>query len=300
MTIETKRIEEIKTHPTFESLFPINPVVLEKIQQDMVEGRYDLSQPIIMATWEGQSEPVCIDGHTRLRAAINAGIEQVPAWLHEFDTEQEAVEKAIKLQRNRRNMTDAELLTCMEKLDRKKSRGGDRRSEEAKSKVQGCTIENERSQSAQITGELLGISERKVKQARTVMDHADEATVDAVKLGDLSINQAYEATQKKRRDKKGSKNESSSGALWPVPALKATTEPDRSRSSKNDPSTSLGKSVTVYLPDWQYDGLTNLCDGYIESHVRKAVDLYVESLGIQEEVEDDDDEYFDPADFDED
>ena len=106
--MEKKKIEEIKTHPTFESLFPINPTVLAKIEQDMRDGRYDVSQPIILATWGGQDEPVCIDGHTRRQAAINVGIEEVPIWLHEFDTEEEAIEKAIKLQSNRRNMTEAQ------------------------------------------------------------------------------------------------------------------------------------------------------------------------------------------------
>ncbi len=83
--MKTRRPNEIKTHPTFESLFPINPALLEKIEQDMRQGTYDLSQPIILATWEGQTEPVCIDGHTRLQAAINVEIEHVPVWIHEFD-----------------------------------------------------------------------------------------------------------------------------------------------------------------------------------------------------------------------
>ena len=142
--MKTRRPNEIKTHPTFESLFPINPALLEKIEQDMRQGTYDVSQPIILATWEGQTEPVCIDGHTRRQAAINVGIEQVPVWIHEFATEQEAVEKAIKLQRHRRNMTDAELLTCIEVLDHKRAKGGDRRSEAEKSIAQGCGIENPR------------------------------------------------------------------------------------------------------------------------------------------------------------
>jgi ParB family chromosome partitioning protein len=114
--------KEIKTHPTFEALFPTNPALLAKIEQDMRDGRYDVSQPIILATWDGQEEPVCIDGHTRLQAAINVEIEQVPVWLHEFATEEEALEKAIKLQSNRRNMTDAELVTCIETLDNRKVR----------------------------------------------------------------------------------------------------------------------------------------------------------------------------------
>ena len=36
--MDMKKPEEIKTHPTFESLFPINPAVLAKIEQDMRDG----------------------------------------------------------------------------------------------------------------------------------------------------------------------------------------------------------------------------------------------------------------------
>jgi hypothetical protein len=300
--IMNMKIEEIKTHPTFESLFPINPTVLAKIEQDMRDGRYDRSQPIILATWKGQEEPVCIDGHTRLQAAINTGIEEVPVWLHEFDTKEEAIEKAIKLQSNRRNMTDAELLTCIEMLDHKRARGGDRRSEAVKSNPPNGGIETTAS-SAEELGNTLGISTRKVERVRTVMDHADEATKDAVKLGDLSINQAYEETQKKRRerrtstqDRTDSKSEAGQGASWPAPALKSTANAAESSPPKNDFPTSLGNRVTVYLPDWQYNGLLHLCSGYVESHVCKAVDLYLESLGIKEE-EDDDDEIFDPDNY---
>jgi hypothetical protein len=63
--------KEIKTHETFTNLFPIKPELQEKIENDMREGTYDFSQPIILASWDGQKEPVCIDGHTRLQAAIN-------------------------------------------------------------------------------------------------------------------------------------------------------------------------------------------------------------------------------------
>ncbi len=85
ITLETRPIAEIKTHPTFEQLFPIRPEILAKIEEDMRTGRYDLSQPIIMASWKGQAEPVGIDGHTRLQASMNQGIDTAPVWLHEFE-----------------------------------------------------------------------------------------------------------------------------------------------------------------------------------------------------------------------
>ncbi len=197
----TKNPKEIERHETFSNLFPINPELLKKIEEDMKENEYDDSQPIILATWKRQEEPVCIDGYTRLQAAIRAGIEEVPVWTHELDTEDEAVDKAILLQRNRRNMTDAEIISCMKALDRRRGRGGDRRSEEAKSKPQDLGNENSRSLSAKETGEKLGVSSRKVEQARTVMDHGDEETIEAVKNGEMSINKAYGETQRKRKGK---------------------------------------------------------------------------------------------------
>ena len=89
--------KEIKTHPTFSELFPINSVLLKRIEQDMRDKIYDFSQPIVLAVWDGQEEPVCIDGHTRLQAALNVGLESVAVWLREdFETEEEALEHAIK------------------------------------------------------------------------------------------------------------------------------------------------------------------------------------------------------------
>jgi hypothetical protein len=93
-TLTMMNPNEIRTHETFENLFPINQDVLAKITADMKERHfhYDPSQPVVVATWAGQAESVCIDGHTRIKAAINAGIAEIPVWKHEFDTEDEALE----------------------------------------------------------------------------------------------------------------------------------------------------------------------------------------------------------------
>ncbi len=196
--MEMKKVTEIQTHELFENLFPIDAHVLKQIEDDMRDGNYDFSQPIILATWEGQKEPVCVDGHTRLQAAQKAGIEEVPVFFHEFDTEEEALEKAIKLQRNRRNMTDREIATCIETLDKKKPRGGDRRSEGAKSKASSDAIEKN-SKSAKETADLLGISATKVERIRNVLSNGDPDTIEAVKKGEMSANQAYQKTRKNRK-----------------------------------------------------------------------------------------------------
>jgi hypothetical protein len=212
---------EIKTHPTFKNLFPIKPELLARIEANMRAGGYDDSQPVIVATWEGQDDPVCIDGHTRIQAAINAGIEEIPTKTYRFETENEALEYAIRLQANRRNMKDADILKCVMALDRRRARGGDRRSDEAKSKPKGCGIEKSRSASANYTAELLGISPRQVEKIRTVIDHAEPETVEAVQTGKISINRAYVATQEKRKAEKAAAERDEA---QPVPSLEDAPE----------------------------------------------------------------------------
>jgi hypothetical protein len=200
LLMENKNPKEITTHETFENLFPIREELLKKIEEDMSKRQYDYSQPVILATWEGQKEPVCIDGHTRLRAAIDLGIDEIPVFTHELDTEQQALELAIHLQRNRRNMTDAEILLCVEKLDKRRLRGGDRKSEGARSKPQGCGNEGGRSASAKELAGLLGISPRKLEQTRTVLDYVEPDIADAVRKQEMSINRAYKETQQRKKE----------------------------------------------------------------------------------------------------
>lgn len=266
ITLDTRSISEIKTHPTFEQLFPIRPEILAKIEEDMRTGSYDLSQPIILATWPGQEEPVCIDGHTRLQASTNAGIEAAPVWVHEFDAEQEALEKAISLQRHRRNMSDAEIMVCVAVLDSKRIRGGDRRSEAAKTKPSNDGIENSRSASAKKTAELLGVSTSKVERTRAVLDHADPQTVEAVKQGTKSIHKACTETQKKRREAKG------------VLRSEESSAPDDEQEDKGE---------SVMLTPGHRRALREL-GGSLHEHVGRAIDRYLFMLQSEDEFTNED------------
>jgi hypothetical protein len=203
--MKTANPRDIQTHDSFSDLFPINADLLAKIENDMREGTYDLSQPVILASWAGQEESVCIDGHTRLTAAINVGIGEIPIWTHEFDSEQEAIEHAIKLQQNRRNMSDADIMVCVALVDSKRHRGGDRRSEQAKSKPKSDGNENSRSASAKKTADKIGTSARKVEKARTVLTKGAPEIVDAVKKNEMSIHKAYQEVQKKAGKKSDEK-----------------------------------------------------------------------------------------------
>jgi len=188
-------INEIKITKPFLGLFPFNKRVYKAVLEDMKENGYDYAHPVIV--WEEQQ--ILIDGHCRTMVAQELKMEGVPASLKHFKDEEEALEYAIHNQRDRRNLTDAEILSCIAAVDKRKEKGGDRKSEdfqESKSKSAIAPIEKT---SAEKTAEAVGTSPDKVKRARVVLDHADEETKQEVLAGEKSIHEAYKETQKKRK-----------------------------------------------------------------------------------------------------
>jgi hypothetical protein len=314
--------KEIKTHDTFKGLFPINEDLLRRIEEDMRNNKFDLSQPVILATWEGQDEFVCIDGHTRLQAAVRAGIDQIPVWIREdFETEEAAPEHAIKLQSHRRNMTDAELMACIEALDEIRPRGGYREGALASSMPQSCGKASGRSASAKETAEIVGCSPRKVEQARTVENHADPEILEALKKGEMSINKAYQETQKRRNGAQGKESNSDSGPddsqMQPkvdedkldteeeaeprqqsAPATDTDEEIDPAelepredeKSEDSQPSTGYGEQankegfVKIRISLAHYEALSEY-DGTVEEMVEQAIERYLEDLEREEDYD---------------
>ena len=175
--------KELRIAEPFKSLFPIREDVLARIIADMKKNGFDSARPITV--WAGHKFTV-VDGHTRLLAAIKLGIPGVPIVFREFADENKALEYAINSQRNRRNLTDAELLRCLSALDKRKKTGI------SKGNV-------ELGKSAERTARLLGISRSKVERLRSIADHAPATIKLAVLSGDLTANRAYIITMETRR-----------------------------------------------------------------------------------------------------
>ena len=180
-------VNRIKVRPPFNSLFPVDKKTVDAVAEHMRANGYDQSQPIIL--WkekldEERNHAIIIDGHTRLAAAKKAGISPVYVARVSFPDEQTALEYAIHNQRDRRNLTDADLLRCIKAVDKRHSWGGDRKSKEAKIKSSSEPLIS----SAKATAETVGTSESKVKKARTILDHADRGTKQAVLDGKKSIH----------------------------------------------------------------------------------------------------------------
>jgi hypothetical protein len=81
---------------------------------------------------------------------------------------------AVANQRDRRNLTDAELASLVMAVDKRRTRGGDQKSEAAKSKAPRDAFDPK---SAETTAELTSTSPRKVEKVRPIMEYAEKTGV---------------------------------------------------------------------------------------------------------------------------
>ncbi len=183
-------LDKITVHPTFQTLLPINEKELANIVKDMEENGFDKSKPVCI--W--REENVLIDGYTRFTAAKEAGLSEIYKYEMSFDTEQEALEYAMKQQLNRRNLNDAGKIMLIEKLDNLRNPGRKSSDPEADAEPRG--------KSAQALAESLGIGTRTVERGRYVLANADEETLEEVKSGKKSINQAAKKIKQQKDEQK--------------------------------------------------------------------------------------------------
>lgn len=179
----------LKTREPFDTLFPIKEDTLAAIRQDMETNGFDPVFPIVV--WE--EEAVVVDGHTRFTAARDLGLENVPVVRKSFDSEDDAILYSFHIQRNRRNMSDEDILKCLALLDDIHNTGDAGDDAEDAPKQTRKAVNEARAKE-------LGISAGKVDKARKVLEHGDEEIRDQVQSGEKSINQAFNDIQESRRE----------------------------------------------------------------------------------------------------
>jgi ParB family chromosome partitioning protein len=163
-----RRTPEIKTDPELSGMFAIKPEILTAIIKSIQESGYDRSQPLVL--WKERG--VVVDGHTRLQAAVEAGISEIPVVEKEFASLADAKLYAYRRQAERRNLTPAEILAAAAALQPRDSRDGTGRASE-------------------ILAKTLGVSPSTVKHAQTVAHEAPPEIIDEVKSNNITIDKAY-------------------------------------------------------------------------------------------------------------
>lgn len=181
-------ISELIIQDPFASIFPIGNDTLESIQQSMEINGFDTVFPIIV--WGEKN--IVVDGHTRVAAARAIGLEQVPVLFKEFENEDDAVLYSFHVQRNRRNMSDDDILRCLELLDTVHAVSEKKRNRD--------NPDLTRRETNKIRAKELGISSHKVDKARKVLEHGTSEIRESVNSGEKSINKAFQEVQNIRRE----------------------------------------------------------------------------------------------------
>ncbi len=219
-------ISELKVEEPFKDLFLIHPEVLSDIQENMSEHGFDKSQPIIVWIDKNDNDNIVIDGHTRLQAAKNLGIKDIPVIERRFKDENSALGYAISNQRNRRNLNSGQILHFVEVIDHLFPTGGDRKSKfwksnkvkqlpakrpEKKSKFCNQNIDSRQTthDSREDIAEMLGISTYLVSACRHIINNSDRLMddIEEINNGTKTIPQVYSSSlaslkyEKKKQDK---------------------------------------------------------------------------------------------------
>ena len=185
-------VSAIRTHPTFENLLRIDEEEQQRFSRKMGEDGYYESEAVVLAVWAGlEGDPVMIDWPMRWLTALDNGIEHIPCVIIEFPDMMAALQRAISLQMERRPSKDGTLYRLCEQFDTLQKRGGDRRSEKAKSNLTGVRIEKTRSVSARKTADLIGCNYGKVDKIRKIRRDGTPEIQDAVRNDKMSINKAF-------------------------------------------------------------------------------------------------------------
>lgn len=211
MELKTVELSKLKDHDILKSLFPVDKKVLSCIYSDIGKNGFDKSKPINV--WKNK----IVDGYTRVLAARKAGVKEVPVCEHEFKDVDEAIEYAIHCQVARRNLTDAEIKSCVDVMDKRKKVGRpvSSNSKELQTKLapDGANLQRKpaiikdsgsgksEGKSAKELAEKIGVSPRKIERTRAVLAKGSEEDKEAVDKGELSINKAYEKVVGKKEKK---------------------------------------------------------------------------------------------------
>lgn len=114
---------DIAKSELFSNIFPIQAGIADALQEHIREKGFDSAHPLVLGSGPWTQHPVLIDGHSRLQASIDVQCDTVPVVVREFETEDDAVAYVIHSQKNRRNLSDADITRLIGMFDERWMRG---------------------------------------------------------------------------------------------------------------------------------------------------------------------------------
>ncbi|GAB6393552.1 MAG: ParB N-terminal domain-containing protein [Treponematales bacterium] len=205
--------ESVRIDPEFAKIFRIGEKLLEVITEDMRAHGFDKAQPL--ARWRERG--TLVDGHTRYKAALAAGIKEVPVEDKSFETEVDAKLYCYRRQAERRNLTGAEIYAVATSLRIDDARYG---------------------KSAAEVAEILGVGEGTIAHARAVESRGSEELKEAVRNNEVSIGKAYKEVRKK------------SGRVRRAEAAEREEEPEEREEEFPEENAGEGEEVSIADDDF--------------------------------------------------
>lgn len=148
----------------------------EEIKASMEKDGYNTAHPIEIGKIKSEDAEYVVEGNTRLRAALELGLEEIPVTYKTFENIDDAVLYAFQAQKDRRNLTPEGILEVAEKLNL-------------------SDFTNKAELLAQITGQ----SKSTAKKAMFAAKNMTEDDKEAVKTGETSINKFYNDKHPKQK-----------------------------------------------------------------------------------------------------
>lgn len=177
--IRLVKIATLKTNPKYQGLYKQEPKKVEELCRNMKEHGFDQTQPLIIL-----KDGTVVDGHSRLAAAIMAGLKEVFVIVKEgVDSETDVLMYEEHLQLSRRNLSEAEKLNHLDNLLRLKN----------KAKSEGKDLSDFTDAAL---GKRLGVSQRQVEKMREVESKATPQQLDAIRSGETTLNKVHAEIKK--------------------------------------------------------------------------------------------------------
>ena len=171
--VKMMKVSDLKIDPEYKALYAQEEDKVHNIAKNMKAHGYDKSQPIII-----QADGTVVDGHSRLMAAIEAGLTEVAVIIKEFKSRTDVLLYMEHIQLDRRNLNEAEKLVHFEKFQSLK----------AQAKAEGNDVSEF---SDEAIAKQLNVSPRQVQKMKEIEKKATPEQLESIRKGETTLNQVH-------------------------------------------------------------------------------------------------------------
>jgi len=195
--------DRIEIREVFASLYPKDQSLVDRMA-DSMRGADGFREGHELSVWvNSEGLPVLVDGHQRLDAAKLAGITAVPVVAIPVNDEREALEWAIREQRDRRNLSEkdrrAHDARAIAALDRPREERHQAKAKNAEKNEVSTDTSFHCGDSATRTASVVGTSRATVNRVRAVLDSGDEPLKAKLLSGEITPRAAAREVKKEKR-----------------------------------------------------------------------------------------------------